>query len=221
MHSSHSSTTIYSYYEVIMGLLSSSVSITRYIVKGKIEGPLLETVTKGLQKYRISEIDDDPVEKISGWTALDSPFEPDFDTSSCVFGTYFLFSLRLDKKNIPSKIIKKHTMREMKKRLKESGREHLSRSEKKTIQEHVTHRLSVRIPATPNMYDVVWNYEESVLWFFTNLKAANEELETLFSKSFDLTLIRVFPYTSSMYQSGLSEQDQDALSKLNTTNFMV
>lgn len=204
-----------------MGLLSSSASITRYMVKGKIEGPLLETINRGLQKNRISDIDDAPVDQICGWTTVDNPFDPDFSLSSCVFGTYIIFSLRLDKKSIPSKIIKKHTIREINKRLKETGREHLSRSEKKTIKDHVTHQLYLRIPATPNLYDVVWNYEQSYLLFFSNLKGANEELETLFSKSFQLTLIRLFPYTSSLYQSGLSKKEQDALTKLKHTHFTV
>jgi outer membrane protein OmpU len=44
--------------------------------------------------------------------------------------------------------------------------------------------LSLRIPATPNFYDVLWKYEEAELWFFTNQKSANEELETQFSQSF-------------------------------------
>ena len=71
------------------------------------------------------------------------------------------------------------------------------------IKDHVINLLNLRIPATPNIYDVIWNYEEASLWFFTNLKAANEELETLFAKSFNLKLIRVFPYTAACTSAGL------------------
>jgi hypothetical protein len=78
----------------------------------------------------------------------------------------------------------------------------------------------VRIPATPNIYDLVWNYEDSVVWFFSNLKAANEELETLFAKSFNLSLIRLFPYTAAELSSDLSDSQRDKLQKISPTQFV-
>jgi len=203
-----------------MRLLSSSVSITRYKVKGEIQGPLVKTVMEGLNKNSIVEIDNEPMEKTAGWASFDNPYLPDFETSSCVIGTHFVFSLRIDKKSIPSKIIKKYYTIEIAKKLAESGREHLSRNEKKDIREHVTNALILRIPATPNIYDIIWNYEESSLWFFSNQKAANEELETLFSKSFRLSLIRLFPYTMAELAAGLTDRECDLLSTISRTKFM-
>jgi DNA recombination-dependent growth factor C len=203
-----------------MRLLSSSVSITRYKVEGEIQGHLIKTIMDGLNKNSITEIDDQPMEKAAGWTSFDNPYLPDFETSSCVIGAHFTFSLRIDKKNIPSKIIKKYYTLEMAKRLAESGREYLSRNEKKEIKEHVANALSLRIPATPNIYDIIWNYEKSSLWFFSNQKAANEDLETLFSKSFGLTLIRLFPYTMANLASGLTDKERDLLSTISPTKFM-
>ncbi len=203
-----------------MRLLSSSVSITRYKVKGEIQGPLIKTVMEGLNKNSIIEIDNESMEKTAGWTSFDNPYLSDFETSSCVIGAHFVFSLRIDKKSIPSKIIKKYYTIEVAKKLAESGREHLSRNEKKDIREHVTNALILRIPATPNIYDIIWNYEESSLWFFSNQKAANEELETLFSKSFRLSLIRLFPYTMAELAAGITDRERDLLSTISRTKFM-
>lgn len=202
-----------------MGLLSPSVSITRYRVEGKLEDPVIETVTRGLKKYILREIDKDESEKTSGWTSFNNPFKPDFDGSSFLIGNYFVFSLRIDKKSIPSKIIQKYYALETSKKLAESNREFLSRNEKKLIKEHVINVLSLRIPATPNIYDLVWNYEKNYLWFFSNLKTANEEIETLFSKSFKLTLIRLFPYTMADLTCSLSDADRDVLSKISPSEF--
>ena len=80
--------------------------------------------------------------------------------------------------------------------------------------------LSLRIPATPSIYDLIWNYEGASLWFFTNLKGANEDLETLFLKSFHLNLIRLFPYTSADITAGLSNKEKDRLYKLSPTVFV-
>ncbi|WP_373500421.1 recombination-associated protein RdgC [Desulfococcus sp.] len=202
-----------------MGILSSTVSITRYRVEGKIEEPVLETIATGLAKNAITEIDDEASEKSVGWTSLESPFRPDFSGSSFVIGPYLVFSLRIDKKSIPAKIVKKHYQIEMAKRLTETGREHLAKSEKQEIKERVVELLSMRIPATPSVCDVLWNVEEAYLWFYSTQKAANEELETLFAKSFKSNLIRLFPYTIAHLAAGLSDAEQDALAVLSPARF--
>lgn len=202
-----------------MSLLGSSVSITRYLVKDEIEKPVLETVYRGLTRHTIKSIDEDYAEKTFGWTSLKDPYLPDFEGSSFVFGPYLIFSLRLDKKSIPAKIVRKHCAIEMARQLKQSGRKYLSTNEKKSIREQVTAMLGRRIPATPNVYDLIWHPEESWLWFFSSLKAANEALETLFLKSFNLNLIHLFPYTTAELALDLTRAQQDRLARLAPTKF--
>jgi hypothetical protein len=202
-----------------MGLLSSSNSITRYRVNGRLKKPVLETVADGLNKNLISEIDDHASDKSVGWTSFEKPYQPDFSGSTYVFGSYLVFALRIDRKTIPSRVVKKHFMIESSRRLAESGRQYLSRNEKQIIKDHVVDQLNLKVPATPNVYDIIWNYEDSVLWFFSNLKAANEELETLFLRSFDLSLIRVIPYTAAHLDSDLADSEKDLLLKLSATKF--
>jgi DNA recombination-dependent growth factor C len=202
-----------------MAIISSSVSITRYRVEGKLKSPIMDRIKQGLQKYCIDDIDNEDAEKAVGWTSFDQPFEPDFEGSSFMIGTNFVFALRIDKKSIPAKIVQKHCALEGAKRIRESGRDFLSRNEKKLIKDHVITMLSMRIPSTPNIFDLIWNYEEASLWFFTNLKNANEELETLFSKSFRMTLIRLFPYTMAELTCGLADPEKDVLARLKPVNF--
>jgi len=204
-----------------MSILSGSVSITRYKVHGKLTAPIIDNICDGLKGNTISEIDNQISDKAVGWTSFDKPFQPDFDGSSFVYGNYFVFALRIDKKNIAAKVLKKHYTIEADKRMAESGRNFLSKNEKRLVKEHVISALSLRIPATPNIYDLVWNYENSELWFFSNLKAANEELEDLFSKSFNLSLIRLFPYTTAELSSNLSDSQLDELQKISPTQFVM
>lgn len=203
-----------------MGLLSSTVSVTRYKVKGKVEEPILDTIAKGLKENVIKDVDEDISEKRAGWTSFENPFMPDFRGSSFAIGTYMVFSLRIDKKVIPQKTIRKHYAIEAAKRLTESGRQFLTRDEKKMINDHVTDTLMLRIPSTPHVYDLIWDYNSSSLCFFSNLKSANEELETLFSQSFQLSLIRLFPFTIADLTMGLSDVERDNLARLSPTNFM-
>jgi len=202
-----------------MGLLSSAVSITRYLVNGKIDSPIKETVLKGLNKYRIDDIESEETDKIIGWTSFDAPFKPDFDALRFEIGPYFIFSLRIDKKTVSPKIVQRYFSMEAEKYLKSSGKQYLSKTEKKNMKDHVTSVLLLRIPATPNIYDVVWNHERSSLYFSSSLSSANEELETLFFKTFGISLIRLFPYTTAELLMNLSDIQKDVLLNLSPTNF--
>jgi len=181
--------------------------------------PVTETVAAALKKNAISEIDDRSAEKMSGWTSFEKPYLPDFSGSNFVYAAYLVFALRIDKKSVPPKLIQKNFMIESARHLATSGRQYLSRNEKQVIKDRVVEALYLEVPAVPHVYDIIWNYEESVLWFFTNLKAANEELETLFIRSFGLTLIRIFPYTAAQLSSDLSNTEKDILLKLAPTSF--
>lgn len=203
-----------------MGLFSSTVSITRYRVNGKGDQSVMETIGQGLKKNQIVDIDHTPEEASVGWTTFENPFVPDFDTTSFIYGNLIVFSLRIDKKSIPAKLIKKRVILESARKLTEGEREYLSRNEKKEIKENVIHELMMKIPSTPNIYDIMWNYEENIVWFFSTQKSANEEFETLFSKSFKMTLVRLFPYTIADFSDYLSDSEKDRLSKLLPSSFM-
>lgn len=202
-----------------MGLLSSSLAIARYRVEGALPSPLMDSVRNGLQQYRIQDIDNEATDRTVGWTAWESPFDPTFDGDSFSVGSYFVFALRIDKKAIPPKIVKKQQMAEMSRRLADTGRTSMSRSEKQEIRENIIQSLSLRIPATPNVYELLWHPTDAWLWFFSTQKAANEELETLFTKTFQATLIRLFPYTIADLNAGLSPDQRDRLNDLSPTRF--
>ncbi len=204
-----------------MGLLTSTTSITCYRVEGKITKPLTEYVSNALKKNTIANIDGQPAEKAVGWTSFEHPFSPKFTADSFYFGSAMIFSLRVDKKAIPASVIKKYCQQEWEKQTTASGRKVLSKNEKKIIKEKVVQELALRVPATPRVFDLVWQYEQERLWFFTNQKNANEELETLFLKTFSLRLIRLFPYTIATLESGLSDGEKDLFTKLTPANFMT
>lgn len=204
-----------------MGILSSSASVVRYRVEGEIKPPVLDTIADGLNKNRIVEIDNNPESKTCGWTSFQTPYRADFTGSSFAYDPYIVFCLRLDKKAIPSKVVKKRFLAETERRKSDNSRHFLSRYEKQEIKDQIIASLGMRIPATPNIYDVVWLPEKKRVWFFSTLKSANEELETLFLKSFSLSLIRLIPYTQAQEIEGLSDQEKDRIGNLSPSHFAV
>ena len=197
-----------------MGFLSPTLSMTRYRVFGKLKKPIIQTVAKGLKKHVIPEMDERVSETAVGWTSFESPFRPHFEGSSFSVGPYFVFSLCIEKKSVSPKTIKKYCAMEEAKRLGEEGRDFLSRQERKMIKEHVINVLHLRVPATPQVYDIVWNYEKFSLWFCSTIKSANETLESLFLRSFKIPLIRLFPFTMADLAAGLSDRERDILQGL-------
>jgi DNA recombination-dependent growth factor C len=202
-----------------MGIQSPTASISRYRVEGNLEKPMIETVRRGLKSNTIEDIDKDSVETSVGWTSFHQPYQPNFEGPSFIFGTFFVFSLRIDKKTLPPKLLHKHFMLAGAKRLADTGQRYLSRSEKQVLKEQVASRLMQRMPATPHVHELIWNPEGAALSFFTSLKAANEELETLFVRSFGVSLIRLFPYTTAEFSASLTDSERDILQSLKPTDF--
>jgi len=202
-----------------MGLLSPSVSVTRYKVKGRIQNPVIENIISGLKKNVIQDIDGEDANMVVGWTDFDDPFQPKFESSSLIVGPYLIFSMRMDKKSIPAKVVQKNYAIESARRLSQNSKAFLSRNEKKEIKEQIIRKLTLRIPATPNVYDAVWSHEQESVWLFTHLKTASEAFETLFLKTFNLSLIRLFPFTMADLDCGLEAVQRDTLSRLTPTRF--
>ena len=203
-----------------MGLLSSTQTIARYRVEGDLPDNATELVRGGLKKNAINDIDNEAQDMAVGWTDFEAPFTPDFDNATILIGEHFVFGLRIDKKSIPSKVVKQQVAIESAKRLAQGDREFLSKNEKKEIKDHVMNVLTIRIPPTPNTFDVVWDYSRREVWLFTTQKAANEEFETLFNKSFGgLKLVRIFPYTMADLTFSLSNPERDRLAQITPEDF--
>lgn len=202
-----------------MGILSSSMAITRYRVEGRIEGAPTETVRRGLKKNAITEIDHQAEDRAVGWTSFESPYLPNFEGSSFLFGNLFIFSLRIDRKPLSSKLLKKHLSIATAERLAKTRKLFLSKDEKAALKEKVMQELLVRVPSTPSVYDIIWNYEAASLLFFSHLRAANEQLEALFRQSFNVGVIRIFPFTAADKLAGLSDSERDALIALSSSQF--
>ena len=194
-----------------MGFLSTTLSVSRYHIQNTFDSEPMEQVRKGLVKHAIPKLENEYEEISAGWTPYESPYLPDFEKFSFVFGPYFLFSLRIDKKSIPAKLVQKQMAIEIEKKKEKSGRDFISKNEKSEIKEMVMDVLMHKMPSIPNVYDILWNYESADLFVFTTQKAANEFFETLFLKSFNLKPIRIFPYTLVETKSDFSAAQKDRI----------
>lgn len=203
-----------------MGLLSGSSSFTRYKVNGPIAEPLVETVRQALAQNTVEDIDNKPEEKTLGWASFAKPFVQDMSHTDIAIGAYLVFALRMDKKTLPARVVRQHAMQETRKRLAASGRAFLSKQEKEEVKEQVAKRLFVRLPPVPFFFDVLWNMETGILTFFSTQKAAREAFESLFYKSFGVTIIPLYPFTWAQVGAGFDEDELLQLEKLAPAPFV-
>ncbi len=191
-----------------MGLLSSSQAITRYQVEKVSDTDALEIIRKGLTANSMSTMPDEYSEMQIGWVPFENPYVIDFEGTDFQFGHLFVFSLRIDQKKIPGKLFKQQVAIKINEKLKETGREFLSRNEKSEIRELIQEDLLRKTPFTPNVSELAWDYDKGVLYFFAGQKAAKEHLETLFVKSFERKLTPLFPCTIALAGLDAGEQEK-------------
>ena len=202
-----------------MGFLSATQSISRYHILDTFDTEPMEQVRNGLIQHAIPKMENEYEEISAGWTPFESPYLPDFNKFSFVFGSYFLFALRIDKKSIPAKLVHKQMAIEIEKKKADSGRDFISKNEKSEIKETIMDVLMHKMPSIPNVYDVLWDYDAKTLFLLTTQKAANEFFETLFFKSFHLKPVRLFPYTLVETKSAFSSAQKDRILTLTPLHF--
>jgi recombination associated protein RdgC len=202
-----------------MSLTSTSASITRFRVFGELAKPL-ETVLSGLEKFSIDRpIDENDAEERSGWTSAKTPYVPEFEGSFTI-GSFFVFALRVDKKTVPSKLVQQKINEVLKKKMEEREGRALSKAEIRETKAQVKQMLISNAAFVPNIYDVFWDYEAASLYLLSTSKSVCEKMEDIFSKSFGLRLVQLFPFTVADLTFDLDDSQRKNLHSLQPTYSM-
>ena len=174
-----------------MGLYSGSVSYVRYKIKGNIHKDIKNMSLEKLKEFSFKEID--PIslkEKSMGWVSAENMASSFFDDLHFAKEPYFVFSMRIDVRRIPSLSMKAALLREEIKYKKTTGQEVIKKKDRDMLKDEVWQQLMKRTLPAPSLYDVCWNVSTGIVLFFSNSVKANEEFVGLFCRTFD---VRIFP----------------------------
>ena len=199
-----------------MGVFSKSVSFCRYFVRGEKPAELLAWVEERLRKYPFLDIDDTPEEMSIGWVELGNLLATDFQQSGPHKGEYIVFSLRLDTRQVPPALFRKHYLLAESVKTRQQKSRRLSRDQKAELKETVMQNLLRRQMPQPKLFDVVWNPFRERLWLFTTSPKVREIFEARFRETFELDLYLLFPHTLAMSLAN-TEVEKNALEMLNPT----
>ncbi len=180
-----------------MGVLSSSISLTRYRIAGEVTDELQGSILQRLMSHKFLEIDQNSDEKSSGWVCFDDLLDTWWKTAPPQKGTYLAFALRLDTRRIQPAVMKKHYRLALDEALKEQkarGHKFITRDHKKQIRDRVRQTLLSKTLPVPAVFDVAWNLDGHVVYLGTAAPKIRELFEDLFLKSFELHLEQQTPY---------------------------
>lgn len=178
-----------------MGVLSASTCLSRYEVIGEYpEEGFWEWFNERLMKYAFREIEEEPIEQSIGWVSIENGYDSEFAYQSYNKGEYAIFSMRIDKRTIPSALLKKYVELAFCKRLKESNRNYLVAAEKRDIKAAVNGMLLCKMLPVPSIYDVCWRMSDNLVWLTSLSSRVQDNMVELFKRSFDLQLRPLIPY---------------------------
>lgn len=177
-----------------MGLLSRSVSIMRYRVRGELTGPFWDSVDEGVRKGAFREIDSPGDEVGMGWVALEDFADRDFKGASYLRGNYVALSLRVDTIRVPPRILEIHVRQESAKILEETGRQRLSSAQNRELKERVRETLKRQVFPAIQVFDLIWDTSKAVAYFGSHSVKARDRVESHFKKCFGLTLTPLIAY---------------------------
>ncbi|HJV66628.1 MAG TPA: recombination-associated protein RdgC [Geomonas sp.] len=178
-----------------MGILANTVSVCHFKVQGELpKEDLYDWTLKQLAANRFNPIDQGNEELSVGWVHLDDPKVSDFDAPvACWRDHYLMFTLRRDKRSVPSAILKAALEREYDKWLAENpGYNKVPKDKKEDLKEAVRAMLLSQTLPTPATYDAVWDTNSGLLTFSSLSPKVIELFEEQFKKTFEGLRVSAF-----------------------------
>ncbi len=203
-----------------MGILSNTVSICHFEVAGDLPPTdFFHWVSEQLASRGFTPIDQGIAELSVGWVQVDDHRESAFTVPSAFWRDHYLvFTLRQDRRNIPSVLLRSHLQLEEREFLAANpGYTRVSKQKREELREIVKSRLLARILPVPSTYDAVWDTASNILTLATVSAKAAEQFETLFKKTFEgLRLIAIPPYSRAELM--IAAELKPALARENKAN---
>ncbi|UCZ57597.1 recombination-associated protein RdgC [Desulfurispirillum indicum] len=179
-----------------MGFYSGSISYTPYAVQGEPGIDYMEQMFESLLQNRFVSFDEvDFSESTMGWVSARNFLHNHFIQDE-VFPSrdHILISLRLDKKVVPSQMLKALLPEREQQYQRESGKERLTRDDRIFIKEQTRQFLIKQQYPQTKVWDMLYNVPAGRVFFGSTAQAANDLFVEYFRKTFDRKISLVTPH---------------------------
>ena len=181
-----------------MGLLKGNFTFSRFHVDGQLPQAFLNFVNSRIKANAFKGSFKSAEEKKMGWVSLTDILDNNFEKANYALGDYLIFSLRVDRKVIPPKLMKVKLLEEEKRVLAESGKNRIYKQMSTAIKDKVKMDLMSRIDAIPSFYDVCWAVGQNTVYFSSLSDTVADDFAEFFKQTFSLTLRRFSPQENKL-----------------------
>ncbi|MEN6622783.1 MAG: recombination-associated protein RdgC [Smithella sp.] len=188
-----------------MGLLKGNFSFVRFHVEGQLPKEFFTFVNNRIKANSFREASKSTEEKRLGWVSVTDILDADFEAANYSLGDYLIFSLRIDRKVIPPKLMKIKVMEEERQFLAESGKKYINKQISGGIKDKVKLELLTKIDPVPSFYDVCWALGQNTVYFSSLSDKVADDFVDLFKKTFSLSLIRLLPQDNLLIKKKIDE----------------
>lgn len=172
-----------------MSVLSGSMSFKAYYLESHTtlnfeQNEWFEKLSKGIFKG----IDKDKNQKEAyGFTDSMDVFATELNINNLFIDNYVYFNFRRDVIKLQKKMLNVF-IKEVENKYKGDN---LTKNRMKDIKIEAENLYAQKVLPNVYSYEIVWNYEAGILYFFNNSKSINEKFVDFFEKVTDLTLIEI------------------------------
>ncbi|MGV8059277.1 MAG: recombination-associated protein RdgC [Smithellaceae bacterium] len=188
-----------------MGLLKGNFSFARFHVEGQLPKEFFNFVNNRIKANSFRDSPKSTEEKRLGWVSVTDILDADFESANYALGDYLIFSLRIDRKMIPPKLMKIKVMEEERQYLLQSGKTRINKQISAGIKDKVKLDLLARLDPVPSFYDVCWALGQNTIYFSSLSDKVADDFVDLFKKTFSLSLTRLFPQDNQEIKKKIAE----------------
>ena len=198
-----------------MGIMSGAMTFKAYFVEGydfqNIDyNELLSKLNRGIFK----EINKERGEKESfGFADSRDIFSLEIDFNHTFYDNYVYFNFRRDILKLQKSVIN-HYMKEIEKTFKRK----VTKRELKEIKARAEAKYIKEVFPTVASYEVVWNLETGILYFFTQSRALNEKFTEWFERNLELELTEI--ETATFAAKFLNDEELKNFEKVSPSSLM-
>ncbi len=181
-----------------MGLLSGTLSFKVYKVLEQLPEDYIELFNSSIKKLRFKPLSQDSKEIITkGWVYPFNPIDGIEKVDSALIDEYFLFALRIDKKNLNKKILKAHLTKRIEEVKKEKKLNKIPKDLKSELEQETRNQLIKIVTPSTSIIEIAWNLNSNKLYFGSFSKTRNEDFIELFIQTFNMPIIPYEPIVFS------------------------
>tara|TARA_B100001250_G_scaffold406989_1_gene426991 strand:- start:161 stop:814 length:654 start_codon:yes stop_codon:yes gene_type:complete len=205
-----------------MGAFNGSMTFKQYLVRDELPAQWREPFQQGIERHVFTPLDPGgEAERAVGWCSPHFPLDLELDSNVYLYTDYIILGLRVDAWNVPASLLKIYSESEARRVMAEQNKESISRYERAEIKERV--KLELRRKTLPSIktVEMVWNWQEGTVRFFSSSQKLNLDFMDLFEDTFSMSLMPDGVYTAAQnQQTGLLEAERERLEVLDPCIFV-